>query len=183
MKTSEICSIILKQLQGICDYVNEEDIEELIETIFSANKIFIGASGRSLLIMRSFAMRLMQFGFDSYVAGDTICPAIRKGDLLVLGTNSGETETLKNYVNVAKVNEAKIAVFTSNPSSSIGIQADIKIVLGKVDDKEKIQSKGSTFEQALIVLTDAVISKIYQTGKLTDKEIDEFIMERHANLQ
>lgn len=46
------------------------------------------------MIMRTFAMRLMQIGFRSYVVFDTNTPAIEAGDLLIAGSGSGTTETV-----------------------------------------------------------------------------------------
>ncbi|NLZ75464.1 MAG: SIS domain-containing protein [Erysipelotrichia bacterium] len=183
MKFEDIYNKILEQLKQTCAGINENDIDGLIEEIFKSKKIFIGGAGRSLLMMRSLAMRLMQFGFNSYVVGDTTTPAIREGDLLILGTNSGETKNLKSYCAVAKENNARISVITSNPQSTIGKQADNVVVFNRIIDEEKIQSSGSTFEQSLLIFCDALIVKIYQTGRLGNEEVDKFIRIRHANLE
>lgn len=183
METKTIYNEILNQLCETCSCISEKNIEEFIEEIFCAKRIFFGGAGRSLLMMRSFAMRLMQFGFQTYVVGDTTTPAIREGDLLILGTNSGETNILKSHLSVAIENQARVAVITSSSNSTIASKSDCTIVVGKIEDKEKIQSKGSTFEQALLILCDSIVSKVFRTGRLTDKEIDEFIVVRHANLE
>ena len=45
-------------------------------------------------MIRGLAMRLMHMGYTSFVVGETITPAIQPGDLLVIASGSGSTETL-----------------------------------------------------------------------------------------
>lgn len=183
MTFTELYDKILDQLRDTAGHVSDEEVNTMIEAIFNAKQIFIGGAGRSLLMMRSLAMRLMQFGFNSHVVGDTTTPAIREGDLLILGTNSGETKNLKSWVEVAKNNNAKILVITSNPDSTIGKQADYIVRFNKVNDTEKIQSSGSSFEQSLLIFCDALVMCLFNTGRLSDEEIDKFIRIKHANLE
>lgn len=183
MKYSELYSRILEQLKDTAGNVSDEEVDTMIDAIMNAKQIFIGGAGRSLLMMRSLAMRLMQFGFNSHVVGDTTTPAIREGDLLILGTNSGETKNLKSWVEVAKTNNAKILVITSNPSSTIGSQADYVVRFNKIVDVDKIQSSGSSFEQSLLIFCDAVVMYLFNTRNLSSEEIDKFIRIKHANLE
>ena len=183
MKYNELYNRILDQLRDTAGNVPDEQVDTMIEAIFNAKQIFIGGAGRSLLMMRSLAMRLMQFGFNSHVVGDTTTPAIREGDLLILGTNSGETKNLKSWVAVAKDNNAKILVITSNPDSTIGKEADYIVQFNKIVDTDKIQSSGSSFEQSLLIFCDAVVMCMFNTGRLSNDEIDKFIRVRHANLE
>ena len=183
MTFTELYDKILDQLRDTAGHVSDEEVNTMIEAIFAAKQIFIGGAGRSLLMMRSLAMSLMQFGFNSHVVGDTTTPAIREGDLLILGTNSGETKNLKSWVEVAKNNNAKILVITSNPDSTIGKQADYIVRFNKVNDTEKIQSSGSSFEQSLLIFCDALVMCLFNTGRLSDEEIDKFIRIKHANLE
>lgn len=183
MKYNELYNKILDQLKDTAANVTDEEVDTMINAIFEAKQIFIGGAGRSLLMMRSLAMRLMQFGFNSHVVGDTTTPAIREGDLLILGTNSGETKNLKSWVEVAKNNNAKILVITSNPESTIGSQADYIVKFNKIVDVDKIQSSGSSFEQSLLIFCDAVVMCLFNTGKLSNDEIDKFIRIKHANLE
>lgn len=183
MKYKELYIKILDQLKDTAGNVSDEEVDKMIEAIFEAKQIFVGGAGRSLLMMRSLAMRLMQFGFNSYVVGDTTTPAIREGDLLILGTNSGETKNLKNWVEVAKSNNAKILVITSNLESTIGSHADFIVNFNKIIDVDKIQSSGSSFEQSLLIFCDTVIMCLFNTGRLSNDEIDKFIRVKHANLE
>jgi 6-phospho-3-hexuloisomerase len=57
-------------------------------------------------MMRAFAMRLMHIGFQVHVAGDVTTPAIRGGNLLIIGSGSGETSGLVSMA--AKARSAEL---------------------------------------------------------------------------
>jgi len=44
--------------------------------ILDAKRIYVTGAGRSGLIARAFAMRLLHLGFDVFVVGETVTPAI-----------------------------------------------------------------------------------------------------------
>ena len=52
--------------------------------ILNARRIYVMGAGRSGLVAKGFAMRLMHLGFQSYVVGETITPALQKGDVIVI---------------------------------------------------------------------------------------------------
>ncbi len=64
----------------------EENFEKLAAALDSAPQIFVTAAGRSLLMVKAFAMRLMHLGYPVHVTGDVTTPALRKGDLLLAAT-------------------------------------------------------------------------------------------------
>ena len=57
-------------------------VAEIIATHESRHRIFLLGEGRSGLVARSFAMRLMHLGFDVYVFGEVVTLAVK--------TNQGE---------------------------------------------------------------------------------------------
>lgn len=87
--------------------------------ILNSNRIFVGAAGRSLLAMKFLAMRLMQIGLKVYLVGEVCTPSIREGDLLLVGSGSGETAGMIAICKKAKAAGAEVAVFTKNRNSTI----------------------------------------------------------------
>jgi 6-phospho-3-hexuloisomerase len=73
------------------------------------------------MMIRGLAKRLMHLGFNAYVIGETITPAIEPGDLLIIDSGSGESGTLIVMANKAKKAGAKLALITIYPDSTIGI--------------------------------------------------------------
>ena len=67
------------------------DLADVVRLIGGAPRVFLAGAGRSGLVLRMAAMRLMHLGLDVHVAGDTTTPAIREGDLLIAASGSGTT--------------------------------------------------------------------------------------------
>lgn len=179
---------IAEELQENLSSVSREKADELIKYILKANKIYSAGCGRSLLMIRGLAMRLMHIGLKSYVVGETVTPAIEEGDLLIIGSGSGETASLKVMAEKAKKAGAKLAVITIYPDSTLGKMADITVVIhgvtAKVQDdngKQSIQPGGNLFEQSLLIFGDALSMCVADRGGMSMD--DRSIMSRHANLE
>ena len=82
-------------------------------------------------------MRLMQMGLLVYMVGDTNTPCAQEGDLLVLGSGSGETESLKNYAAKAHRLGVETLVITGHPESTLGRAADVLVVLPVNEEAHK----------------------------------------------
>jgi len=57
-------------------------LEALLLAKSEERKILVVGAGRSGLVGKAFAMRLMHLGFNIYVMGETITPAFGVGDLV-----------------------------------------------------------------------------------------------------
>ena len=88
---------ILKEIEQTFKKIPDSSVIEMIDFLAGFERIFITGAGRSGLLMKTFAIRLMQMGFKVYVPGEVITPAIKNGDLLLIGSGSGETESLKIF--------------------------------------------------------------------------------------
>lgn len=67
----------------------------MIEEIRNSDRIFVVGTGRSELVGKAFAMRLMHLGFNVHVVGEVTTPAIRDKDCLIAISGSGETKQLQ----------------------------------------------------------------------------------------
>ena len=138
-------------------------------------------------MIRGLAMRLMHMGFRSYVVGENVTPAIEPGDLLIIASGSGATDTLAVIAQKCKAIGAGLALITTRPESPIGRLADcivrIRAVSTKVKDCESrsVQPGSNTFEQSVLLIGDAIVTDIISNGSL-DKS-NEQLMRRHANLE
>lgn len=83
---------IVKELHTSADQLDAGEAERFAELLQRSGKIFVAGAGRSGLMGRAFAMRLMHVGRSAYVVGETVTPGIEAGDVLVLGSGSGETK-------------------------------------------------------------------------------------------
>ena len=86
--------LIINELNQSVKTLSDDDIIDLIQKIQQHKRIFVYGTGRSGLMLKAFAMRLMQLGLNSFVVGETTTPSVQKGDLLILASASGETESV-----------------------------------------------------------------------------------------
>jgi 6-phospho-3-hexuloisomerase len=185
MQTTQYLAEILNELNRSLDLIADEEAEKLVNGILESKKVFVAGAGRSGFMAKSFAMRMMHMGIDSYVIGETVTPNYEKEDILIIGSGSGKTKSLVSMAEKAKGIGGKIAVVTIFPESTIGQIADITIKLPgspkdqSENDYKTIQPMGSLFEQTLLLFYDAVILRFMEKkGFDTNK-----MYGRHANLE
>lgn len=185
MRTTEYLAEIIKELHRSVDQISDEEAESLADRILGSGKIFVAGAGRSGLVMKSFAMRLMQMNFEAYVVGETVTPNLGREDLFIIGSGSGETKSLVPMAQKAKSLEGTVAAITIFPESTIGKLSDIAVKLpGSPKDKSEgsyktIQPMGALFEQTLLLFCDAVILKLMEKQGLDSGTM----FGRHANLE
>jgi len=180
--TKENMTDILAELDEILMIVDPESIDKLIVKIKEAERVFLAGAGRSLLMIKGFAMRLMHMGFTVYVVGETTTPAVSGNDLVIFGSGSGETGALKTMAEKTKGLGAEIALITYSPKSTIAKLADVVVEIPIGNSKTKFQPSGSSFEQSMLIFFDALVLTIYHNEN-EDSDIDSYIKLRHANLE
>ena len=154
--------------QEICEAVGKFDQGELaalVEAILQANRTFVCGTGRSLLMMKAFAMRLMHIGVEAYVVGETITPAIADGDLLIAGSGSGQTRVTLATLEAAAARGADTAVITGHRTSPVAEVCDLVVevpapVTGDAVLTTSVQPPGSLFEQCVLVVADALVLEL-----------------------
>ncbi len=183
MNVSELCAKITAELHEVLSSIDPQEPQELISQIQKAKRIFIAGAGRSKLILSAFAMRLMQIGFNVYVVGEIVTPAICPGDLLIIGSGSGKTKSLVLHAQTAINLGVTVFLITTNRSSTLASISDFSLTLPVARDKKSekyisFQPGASAFEQSLMIFLDAVILKIMETS---DPDIS--VKTLHANLE
>lgn len=191
----EVSSWILQGINSIIHDSSDEEIEKLIQYILQAkgNKVLILGSGRSGFVGRAFALRLMQSGFNVYVSGETITPALSPDDLILAISGSGTTKVVVTQAEIAKEVGAKVVSLTSHSDSRLGQlsdhvvvikgrtkeEVDIDFVRRQITGEYDMAPLGTMFELSALVFLDGVIADIMK--KLGQNEID--LRRRHAHTQ
>jgi 3-hexulose-6-phosphate synthase/6-phospho-3-hexuloisomerase len=173
--------MILDKITSILSATDGSYHAKLTEMLDSASRIFVSGAGRSGLVCKIFAMRLVHSGYDTSVVGEIVTPSIKKGDLLIVISGSGETEQLISFTKRAKAEGAKILLISSKGSSTIGDMADAVFQIGRSDQYGKVlgMPMGTMFELSTLSFLEAAISHI-----IHEKGIPEEVMRsRHANLE
>ena len=183
----EIIPLIVREIDQCLGAVAPAQVEAAVDAIDKAQQLFIAGAGRSGLAMRAFAMRLMHLGKTVHVVGDVTTPGIAQRDLLVIGSGSGSTDSLRAMAGRARAAGASVMLLTIVPDSPIGRIADVVVRIpapspkagaaaGTVDSE---QPMGSLFEQSLFLLCDATILALMRKHELASEEM----FTRHANLE
>lgn len=178
---------ILTELTACVRQVSTESLAPIRALIANSARIYVSGAGRSGLCMQALGMRLMQLGKNIHVVGATTTPSIASGDLLILGSGSGQTPSLLVIAEKARCQGAEILLFTTDANSPLAQLADQRVVIpapsrnmaGDGHDFNSIQPMGTLFEQALLIVGDSLI-----VGLMQRMAIDaETMRARHANLE
>lgn len=173
--------LIIEKISSILEATDSSYDEKLTAVLDQASRIFVAGAGRSGLIAKFFAMRLMHGGYDVFVVGEIVTPSIRSGDLLIVISGSGETETMIAFTKRAKELGAAIALISTKDSSTLGDLADTVYRVGSPEQYGKVvgMPMGTVFELSTLFFLEATISHI-----IHEKGIPEEVMRtRHANLE
>ena len=170
---------ILNELTEIAGRTSEEDLERLADRILEADRVYVTGMGRSGLMARAFAMRLMHLGLRVFVVGETTTPSIEEGDLLLCCTRWGRSGSLLHYMQKARGARAKTAVITLDPASPMSKKADVSLAIPVGEATESRQPLGTLFEQLLLLTLDAVVIVLMQKRGFTEREMERL----HTNLE
>jgi 6-phospho-3-hexuloisomerase len=188
---------IIQSVKKAADLLIPEQVEAIIETLMEARdkKILVVGAGRSGLVGKAFAMRLMHLGYQVYVTGETIAPILSPGDVVIAISGSGTTRLVVISSKIAKERRgARVVAITSYPDSALGRLADqVAVVVGRtkmtreedyisrqiVGEHEPLAPLGTQFEIAAMVFLDGIISELMH--RLGKKEED--LKARHATIE
>lgn len=182
----EALNDILENVAKITKSVSPDEILKMTNMIEDVDNIFIMGLGRSGLVARAFAMRLMHLGLSVYVVGETTTPAITDKDCLIAISGSGETSYIINTTGIAKNIGSKLIAITSYPDSTLAKRSDIVVQLKgrtKIDDEpnyarrqisglhQSLSPMGTIFEISALIFLDSVIAQMMDDLGQTEKDL------------
>jgi len=109
---SKSIEYIQRKINDILDSVSIDKIEKIKKLFFKSNRIFVYGAGRSGLVAKAFAIRLVHLGFETFVIGETITAPVQKGDLVIIVSGSGETIPAVMTADIAHKIGAKVVSIT-----------------------------------------------------------------------
>ena len=195
-RVQDMMHLMASRIDAIASYISDEEVSRFIAELLQAKRIYVMGAGRSGLVAKAFAMRLMHLGMISYVVGETITPALQKGDLIVVLSGSGKTRTIVEIIQTAREIGGRICLITSNPDSPIGKMASSVVMIENVRDKVPDETRdyetrqmlgehrsfaplGTLFETTAMTFCDAVISRIMEITQTDEADLKG----RHANIE
>ncbi|KLK89314.1 6-phospho 3-hexuloisomerase [Methanoculleus sediminis] len=197
---ADLMLLMTSRLEETARTIDQENAGRFLEEILNAKRIYLAGAGRSGLVARAFAQRLMHLGFESYVIGETITPAFGPEDVLVAFSGSGETQSVVDACETAREIGGTICLVTSTADSHIGRMADCIVEIGnnRLKDADiprdfeirqltgqyrsvsgSFAPLGTLFETAALVFSDAIVSALMEVRHCTAEELKS----RLANVQ
>jgi 6-phospho-3-hexuloisomerase len=195
-RVQEMMRLMASKIRTIANSISDDDVGKFLDEILKAKRIYVMGAGRSGLVAKAFAMRLMHLGFQAFVVGETITPALNTGDAMVIFSGSGRTKTVADIAETGKEIGAHICLITSNADSRIGKIADCIVIIehhrDDVDDDaaefeirqmmgdhKSFAPLGTLFETASMIFADAAISRLMEITKTDETALKN----RHVNLE
>ena len=153
-------------------------IARAVDLLLKAPSIFVYGAGRSGIIGRAFAMRLVQAGLSAYVIGESVTPIVRKGDAVFILSNRGESYSSIQTANIVRREGADLIVLTARPTSKLAHAASLLLGIGLPEDPERpsLAPLGTLFESASLRLTDALVAELLKARG----ETEDSMRRRHA---
>ena len=179
---SKSIEYIQRKISDILDNVSQDDIGEIKKLFFNANRIFVYGAGRSGLVAKAFAIRLVHLGFQTFVIGETITAPVQKGDLVIIISGSGETIPAVMTAEIACNFDAYVVSITAKKKSEIAKYADVTLFISAACDeieRKKFAPLGTLFEASVWILLDGIIADLLNSKS----ETEETMRSRHATLE
>ena len=193
---AEIATFILNASRRL----NPSQVNSMIETllkVYESNgkkRILVMGAGRSGLVGRAFAMRLLHLGYNAYVLGDTIVPSIGEGDVVIAISGSGRTKLIVTAAEAAKQVRATVVAITSYPDSPLGKLADVVVEIPgrtKMAEEEDYFARqilgiheplaplGTLFEDTAMAFLDGITVELMHRLNKTEEDLRRV----HANIE
>jgi 6-phospho-3-hexuloisomerase len=204
MKTAQVrnCEDLLLSMRQIIDHLGEvidqldiEATKAMLQKIMEGERIFVMGAGRSGLVAKAFAMRLMHLGFTVYVVGETTTPAVRPGDVAVAISGSGETRSIADLGKIVKGIGSTLVTVTSKKESTLGRISDIVVILPsktKIDSDaggcleenmlggyKNLPPLGTSFEITSLIFLDSLVAQLISVTGASEAELKS----RHTNIE
>ncbi len=172
--TEKIFKANIKALQQTVENLESHLIEEAIQALLSANRIEVYGMGAFAVSALIAAQKLMQAGLPASASLDThtqflAASMLTNKDAAIFISHAGSIEETFSLFKITKKAEAKTIVITSDPHSTIGLNADITLpaIVDDADDRTAF----FTFSSAQQGIIDAFCFNILCQS---DKEEERF---------
>ncbi|GAB3048220.1 6-phospho-3-hexuloisomerase [Sediminivirga luteola] len=157
--------------------IDAEALEAAAALLCRVPRVHLSGNGRSGLMAKAIAMRLMHIGLQSFVVGEIAAPGIQKDDLLTIVSASGRG-TLLEQARTARDFGARVLAITADPDNPLAQEAQARIIVPARTEVATRQHAGSLFEQGVLITGDALCHSVQARLKVPTSELNR----RHANL-
>lgn len=176
------CELVLAEITQVLPRLPAGQAEALEEALLQSPAVFVTGEGRSGMVGRCFAMRLMHLGLNAHVVGETVTPPLHAGDLLLAISGSGRTDTTVTRARAAAGLGGRVAALTAAEQSPLAEVSHLLLALptsGLRPAGESAQYGGSLFEQCSLIVLEAIALDLQRRLGRRPEEMDA----RHATIE
>ena len=176
-EAKNVINLEINALQKLKKNINNSFSKAVITIAKCKSKVILCGVGKSGLIASKIAATLASVGTPSFSlaaseASHGDLGMISKNDILILISNSGQTNELKNIIQFANRNKILMIGIVSKKDSVLYKAADIKLLIPQVIEAEGIIPTSSTTSQLALGDALAICSMKYKKfGKLDFKKL------------
>lgn len=189
---------LIGKVAGVLQNARVADFLQLADLVQGSPRTFIVGAGRSGLVGRFFAMRLMHLGGVVHMVGDTTTPAASEGDLLVAISGSGKTPSVVNIAQLAHKAGARVASISLagngqtplDDFTTLAIRLDrrtnnhMRVLYPSAEgsnasNRQSITPMGTVFEHSTLVYLESLVGELIRRQNVLECEMKR----RHANLE
>jgi len=151
----KVISLEIKALQALKKFIDSSFSKAVNEIVNCQSKVILCGVGKSGLIASKIASTFSSVGTPSFYlsASDSShgdLGSISKKDILILISNSGESNELKNIIQYANRNKILLICIVSKKNSLLYRASDIKLLIPETEEAEGIIPTSSTTTQLAI---------------------------------
>ncbi len=166
-EANSVINLEIKALQKLKKSINSSFGKAVIKIAKCQSKVILCGVGKSGLIASKIAATLASVGTPSFSllaseASHGDLGMISKKDILILISNSGETNELKNIIQFTKRNKILLIGIVSKKDSILYKSADIKLFIPKAIEAGGIVPTSSTTAQLALGDSLAIASMKYK---------------------
>lgn len=167
-----------ERVTAALEQLDPRSVARAAEILLRAPQIFVYGAGRSGIIGRAFAMRLVQAGLRAYVIGESVTPIVARGDAVFILSGQGESFSSVQTANIVRREGAELIVMTSRSGSKLAHTATLLLAVEFDEDRERrrFAPLGTLFESASLRLTDGLIAELIRVRG----ETEDSMRRRHA---
>lgn len=177
---------VLDELHKTLESIDAHSLERLAEEIAKADQVFFVGVGRVMLALQCMCKRLAHLGIKAHCVGEINEPAIKKDDLLIVGSGSGSSLFPLGIAKKARTAvDCTIVHIGSNPNSEMKDIADFMVRIPVrtknylEDEIDSCQPMTSLFEQSVLLVGDVLAKILIEQKHLDMKSLWQY----HANLE
>lgn len=173
MTFKTVVDFLVGHIESVFQGEFEEAVQEALSLLASAPKVFVYGVGRSGLVGKAFAMRMVQLGLRVFFIGETITPIVEPNDVVVIVSRTGQTMSAIQTANIVRRVGGHVIAVTAQPASKLGRAASLVVPIMEPRDREAPRHAplGTLFEESTFLFLDVLISLLMEKLGQTEEDM------------